>query len=143
MKVNVVTLDFPSLIERMTEKFSYEAILLGITNVDPDPSAQMSVWLSSGDNHQWNPRQKSPATAWEAEVDRLMRAQASGVSVKQRKPAWDRVQEIVSEQLPYIYLVNRDAMSAISPAVRGATPANLKPQTFWNIEMWQYDGSAK
>ena len=31
IKVNVVTLDFPSLIERMTQKFDYEAILLGFT----------------------------------------------------------------------------------------------------------------
>ena len=36
--VNVVTLDFPSLIERMTQSFDYEAILLGLTNVDLDPN---------------------------------------------------------------------------------------------------------
>ncbi|HEY7091027.1 MAG TPA: ABC transporter substrate-binding protein, partial [Tepidisphaeraceae bacterium] len=47
IKVNVVTLDFPSLLERMTQNFQYEACLLGFTNVDLDPSAQMNVWLSS------------------------------------------------------------------------------------------------
>ena len=75
--VNVVTLDFPSLIERMTQTFDYEAILLGLTNVGLDPSEQMNVWLSSSENHQWNPSEKTPETAWEAEIDRLMRAQAS------------------------------------------------------------------
>ena len=35
IKVNVVTLDFPSLIERMTQTFNYEAILLGLRNVGP------------------------------------------------------------------------------------------------------------
>ncbi len=75
--VNVVTLDFPSLIQRISETFNYEAALLGMTNVDLDPNAVMNVWLSSGEEHQWNPRQKTPATAWEAEIDRLMRSQAS------------------------------------------------------------------
>lgn len=146
IKVNVVTLDFPSLIERMTEKFNYEAVLLGLTNVEPDPYSQMNVWLSSGDNHQWNPHQKSPETAWEREIDRLMRIQVSASTLNQRKAAWDRVQEIVAEQAPFIYLVNRNALSAISPSIRGAMPVSLHPQTFWNVEYWYFgpgSGSGK
>ena len=65
--MNVVTLDFPSLIERMTQTFDYESILLGLTNVGLDPNEQMNVWLSSASNHQWNPNQKVPATPWEAD----------------------------------------------------------------------------
>ena len=80
--VNVVTLDFPSLIERMTQSFDYEAIILGLTNVDLDPNGEMNVWLSSSENHQWNPQQKVPETPWEAEIDRLMRVQASTNDVK-------------------------------------------------------------
>jgi peptide/nickel transport system substrate-binding protein len=132
--VNVVTLDFPSLIARMTETFDYEAILLGLTNVDLDPNGQMNVWLSSSENHQWNPQEKTPETAWEAEIDRLMRAQASSGDAKKRKESFDRVQEIVVEQSPFIYLINKDALSAVSPAVRGAAPVILSPQTFWNAE---------
>jgi peptide/nickel transport system substrate-binding protein len=138
--VNVVTLDFPSLIERITERFNYEAALLGLVNNEPDPNAQMNVWLSSGDNHQWNPRQKSPETNWEAEVGQLMRAQASAVTLKDRKRCMDRVQEIVAEQAPFIYLVNKNALSAISTTVRGAAPVALRPQTYWNIEQWTLAG---
>jgi peptide/nickel transport system substrate-binding protein len=132
--VNVVTLDFPSLIERMTQSFDYEAILLGLTNVDLDPNEQMNVWLSSSENHQWNPQEKAPETAWEAEIDRLMRAQASSGDIRKRKESFDRVQEIVVEQAPFIYLVNKNALSAVSPAVHGASPVILSPQTFWNVE---------
>jgi peptide/nickel transport system substrate-binding protein len=131
---NVVTLDFPSLIERMTQSFDYEAILLGLTNVDLDPNEQMNVWLSSSENHQWNPQEKAPETAWEAEIDRLMRAQASSADMKKRKESFDRVQEIAVEQEPFIYLVNKNALSAVSPAVHGASPVILSPQTFWNVE---------
>jgi peptide/nickel transport system substrate-binding protein len=134
IKVNVVTLDFPSLIERISQKFNYEAAMLGFRNVDLDPNGQMNIWLSSAENHAWNPQQKSPETAWEAEIDRLMRIQASAVDPKKRKESFDRVQEIVSEQTPMIYLVNQNALSAISSAVEGANPGILSPQTFWNAE---------
>jgi peptide/nickel transport system substrate-binding protein len=134
IQVNVVTLDFPSLIERMTQTFDYEAILLGLTNVGLDPSEQMNVWLSSSENHQWNPSEKSPETAWEAEIDRLMRAQASTADAKKRKESFDRVQEIAVEQAPFIYLVNRNALSAVAASVQGASPVILVPQTYWNIE---------
>ena len=132
--VNVVTLDFPSLIERMTQTFDYEAIILGLTNVDLDPNGEMNVWLSSSENHQWNPQQKVPETAWEAEIDRLMRAQASSTDLKQRKEAFDRVQEIVIEEEPFIFLINKNALSAVSTTVHGAAPVILSPQTFWNAE---------
>jgi len=132
--LNVVTLDFPSLIERMTQTFDYEAIMLGLTNVGLDPTDQMNVWVSSSDNHQWNPSEKAPETAWEAEIDRLMHAMASSADVKKRKEAFDRVQEIAVEQQPFIYLVNRNALSAISASVHGASPVILAPQTYWNIE---------
>jgi len=132
--VNVVTLDFPSLIERMTQTFDYEAIILGLTNVDLDPNSEMNVWLSSSENHQWNPQQKTPETPWEAEIDRLMRAQASTSDPKKRKEAFDRVQEIVVEQAPFIFLINKNALSAVATSVHGAAPVILMPQTFWNAD---------
>jgi peptide/nickel transport system substrate-binding protein len=137
IKVNVVTLDFPSLIQRMTRTFDYEACLLGLVNTDLDPNGEMTVWLSSGENHQWNPNQKTPATAWEAEVDTLMRRQASTLSEKERKKSFDRVQQIIFEQQPFIYLVNRNVLTAFSPSVVGAAPTVLNPQAFWNAEVLQ------
>ncbi len=134
MHISVVTLDFPSLIERITRSFDYEACLLGLANNDLDPNTQMNVWLSSSDNHQWNPSEKTPATPWEAEIDRLMRGQASTMDVKKRKQQVDRVQEIVWQQEPFIYLINKDAMSAVSPMLHAAHPVVLHPQAYWNIE---------
>ena len=135
VKLNVVTLDFPSLIERITRSFDYEACLLGLINNDLDPnSSQMNVWLSSGENHQWNPSQKTPATAWEAEIDKLMHDQATSLDPRKRKAAFDRVQEIAWEQEPFIYLVNRNALAAVSPNARNVHPVVLRPQVYWNID---------
>ena len=134
VKLNVVTLDFPSLIERMTRTFDYEACLLGLVNTDLDPNSVMNVWLSSSENHQWNPSEKTPATAWEAEIDQLMRAQASNLDPKKRKEFFDKVQEIAWQQEPFIYLVNKNALSAVSSSVHNVHPVALRPQVYWNID---------
>ena len=134
IRLNVVTLDFSSLIERITRTFNYEACLLGLVNDELDPNAQMNIWLSSAENHQWNPSQKSPATAWEAEIDRLMRLQAGTLDIHKRKQAVDRVQQIVREQEPFIYLVNKNALSGVSTHVHHAEPVVLRPQVYWNID---------
>jgi len=140
IRLRIVTLDFPSLIERITKSFDYEACLLGLINVDLDPNAQMNVWLSSSANHQWNPSQKTPATTWEAEIDRLMRAQASTADAARRKPLFDRVQEIVWEQAPFLYIAYRNALVASSIDVRNAAPSVLRPQLVWNIDRLYLDG---
>lgn len=136
--VNIAALDFPSLIQRITESFDYEAALLGMVDLELDPNYQMNIWLSSSEQHQWNPKQASPATAWEAELDRLMRAQASSTDDRTRKKYFDRVQEIVAEQAPFIYLVNKSALTAVSPMLTGARPVPLRPQSYWNVEYLKF-----
>ena len=134
IRVNVITLDFSSLIERITRTFNYESCLLGLVNVDLDPSAQMNFWLSSASNHSWNPEQATPETPWEAEIDSLIRAQATEVSPLRRKALFDRVQQIVADESPVLYLVDKNSLSAVSTSLGNVSPAVLHPQTFWNIE---------
>jgi len=140
IEVKVVTLDFPSLLERMTRSYDYEACILGFTNVEVDPMAQMNVWISSSANHAWNPEQKSPATTWEAEVDDLMHRQSAAVDPAVRKRLFDRVQQIVADQEPFIYLVNKHSLSAVSSAIHNPKPARIWPQTFWNAWELQVAG---
>jgi len=137
IRLNVATLDFSSLIERITKSSQYESCLLGAINVDLDPDAQMNMWLSSSAEHAWNPNQKTPATPWEAEIDKLMRAQASTTDTNRRKQYFDRVQELVWDQAPVLYLASKDALVAVSPAVKNVAPAVLHPQLLWNAErLW-------
>jgi len=134
IRLNVLALDFPSLMQRVTQTFAYESALMAFTNVELDPEFQMNVWLSSAETHPWNPNQKKPETAWEAEMDAMMHAQASTMDPARRKAAFDRVQEIVSEQAPMLFLVFPNALSAVSANVRNVEPAVLRPQTYWNAD---------
>lgn len=134
IRVNFVPIEFQSLIERITKTQQYDACLLGFTNVEIDPNSQMNIWMSSGNLHAWNPREPKPATAWEAEIDRLMEEQHTAVENDIRKHAIDRLQEIASEQQPIVYLVNPDVLMALSPLVHNARPTALPPHLYWNID---------
>ena len=134
INVTVATLDFPGLLARITRNFDYEACLLGLQNVDLDPNGQMNIWLSSSANHQWNPSQKSPATQWEADIDAAMTAQARLPDEKRRKAQFDRVQQIIFEQEPFIYLVHPNTLVAVSTRVKNLQPSTLRPQVLWNVD---------
>ncbi len=134
MQVNVVTLDFPALIERLMHSSDYEAALLGLSNVQPDPSTMMNLWLSSSANHQWNPSEKAPATPWEAEIDRNMLLQAKTADPKARKAAVDRVQSIVADQLPFIYLLYPNVLCAASPSLGNVHLTVMQPYVVSSVE---------
>jgi peptide/nickel transport system substrate-binding protein len=137
IRLNIATLDFPSLIERISKSSQYESCLLGLVNVDLDPNGQMNLWLSSSATHQWNPNQSQPATPWEAEIDRLTRLQSTTLDEKRRKTFFDRVQQIAWDEAPLLYLVNRNALVAVAPSLRNVEPSVLRPNILWNAErLW-------
>jgi ABC-type transport system substrate-binding protein len=132
--VTIVTQNSPARIERPMHKQDCEARLLGLSDIEPDPSSMINIRLSSSPNHQWNPAEKSPATAWEAEIDPQMQRQASSLSQSNRNLALDRVRQIVADQQPFIYLVYPNALEAISPRLAGVRPSILSPRLVWNID---------
>jgi peptide/nickel transport system substrate-binding protein len=134
MQVVIVALDFPALIDRLIHKQDYEACLLGYMNMEPDPSTMMNLLLSSAPNNGWNPSQKTPATEWEAEIDRNMQLQALSASQQARKAAFDRVQQIVADQQPLIYLIYPNVLQAVSPQLHGVLPSIHAPGPVANID---------
>ena len=110
MHVQVVPLEFRSLIDRVHQTKEYDACVLGLASFDADPNSDLNVWLSSGGTHLWDPSQSHPATPWEAEIDRLMEQQLSTPGYEQRKELYDRVQEILAENQPMIFLASPDIL---------------------------------
>jgi peptide/nickel transport system substrate-binding protein len=134
MDVQVVPLEFRALVERVVETFDYEASIQGLGGGDADPNAEMQVWLSRGANHMWRLGQKTPATPWEAEIDRLMQQQLSTLDVGKRKALYDRVQTIVAEQLPFIFLAAPHILVAARSDLANFQPAVLDHYTLWNAD---------
>ena len=134
MRVNVVQLEFRSLLERVQRTHEYEACVLSLASPDADPNPDMAVWLSSGANHLWNPEQKTPATPWEAEIDGLMRRQMVTRSYAERKAMFDRVQAIVVEYHPLVPLVSPNLLCGAKKDLANFLPALIEPYTLWNVE---------
>jgi peptide/nickel transport system substrate-binding protein len=134
MNVQVVTLEFHSMVDRLLTSYDYEAAIMGLVSGDADPTSEMNVWMSNGDTHLWHPNQTKPATPWESEMDHLMEQQQVTLDSSKRKRIYDRVQEIVAEDLPVICLVGPDILVGTSDRVGNLQPAIMDPYTLWNID---------
>ena len=134
IRVQVVPLEFRSLIDRVTQTREYEACVLGLVSFDADPTAEMNVWLSGGGTHLWNPSQAHPATTWEAEIDKLMEQQLDAPNYEQRKKSFDRVQEILAENQPMIFLASPDILAGAKNSIGNFHPTVLEPYVLWNVE---------
>jgi peptide/nickel transport system substrate-binding protein len=135
VKLNYQPLDFNTLVDKIDVSFDYDCILLGLGGGAMDPIASMNVYKSSGFTHFWHPRQKTPATEWEARIDALMDRQASTLDEAERKRAFDEVQLIMNEQLPFIYTVAPLTYAAIRSDIGNVRPTVLASwRVTWNLE---------
>jgi len=134
MRVQVVPLEFRSLLDRVFQTKEYDACVLGLASFDADPNTDINVWLSSGAQHLWDPEQSKPATAWEAEIDRLMDEQLSARSFQERKRLYDRAQELLAENQPMIFLASPHILAGAKSALGNFRPAVLEPYVLWNVE---------
>jgi len=134
MRVQLAPMEFRSLFDRITQTKEYEACVLGLASFDADPNSDINVWLSSGGTHLWNPSQTHPATTWEAEIDRLMEQELDAPNYEQRKKLYDRVQEILAENQPMIFLASPHILAGAKNTLGNFHPAVLEPYVLWNAE---------
>jgi len=131
--VRIVSLEFRSLLDRVTNTLDYEACLLGLASGDVDPASEMSAWPSAGSLHLWEMRRaQASTTGWQAEVDRLMALQLRETDQGKRKDQYDRVQQLIAENLPVIPIVSPDVLVGTKVNLGNFKPAVLLPYVLWN-----------
>lgn len=134
MQVHVVPLEFRALIDRVFQSFDYEAAIMALGGGDADPNPEMNVWMSNGTSHLWHLHEGEPATAWEREIDLLMQQQMIALDHTKRKQLYDRVQLLIAEHLPFIFLATPNILAAADSRVGNFHPAVLDPYTLWNAD---------
>jgi len=127
MKVNFKSMEFNTLVGKLTSTFEWEAIVLGLTG-GIEPHFGKNVWTSAGQLHMWYPRQETPATAWEKRIDEIFIAGVQELDEDNRKILYDEYQQIVADNVPLIYTV----LSARITAVRNKF-GNLKPTNYGGV----------
>lgn len=133
MQVDVVALEPGALFDRFA-RADYDAMYFGMLASDTDPAVNHDFWLSSGGFHVWHPGQETPATEWEARIDRLMLEQAATVDQAERRRLFAEVQTIFADELPAIYFVAPRVFVAMGQRVANASPVVLRPQVLWDAE---------
>jgi peptide/nickel transport system substrate-binding protein len=134
MQVHVVPLEFRAVIDRVFQSFDYDAAIMGLGGGDADPNPEMNVWAFSGTSHLWHLGETQPATDWERELDQLMQQQMVTLDYGKRKQLYDRAQQLIAENLPFIFLGTPNILAGADARVGNFHPAVLDPYTLWNAD---------
>jgi peptide/nickel transport system substrate-binding protein len=134
IEVTLVPFEFRTMLDRIFETYEYEAAIMALAGGDADPNSEINVWTSQGSTHVWNLMQKHTPLSWEEEIDRLMQQQMVTLDYQRRKRLYDRVQELVWENLPVICLISPDILVGAKEEIGNFRPAILSSYTLWNVE---------
>jgi peptide/nickel transport system substrate-binding protein len=134
MQVHVVPLEFRAVIDRVFQSFEYDAAIMGLGGGDADPNPEMNVWAFNGTSHLWHLGESQPATDWERELDQLMQQQMVTLDYAKRKQLYDRAQQLIAENLPFIFLGTPNILAGADARVGNFHPAVLDPFTLWNAD---------
>jgi len=134
MQVHVVPLEFRAMIDRVFQSFDYDGAIMGLGGGDADPNPEMNVWAFSGTSHLWHLGETKPATDWERELDQLMQQQLVTLEYTKRKQLYDRAQQLIAENLPFIFLGTPNILAGANARVGNFHPAVLDPYTLWNAD---------
>jgi peptide/nickel transport system substrate-binding protein len=131
---HVAPMESRSASDRVLNSHDYEAAVMGLVSGDADPTPDMNVLMSNAQTHLWHLGEKTPATPWEAELDQLMQKQLVTMNYQQRRKIYDRVQEVLAQQLPMVYLASPNILVGAQEDLGNFHPAIIEQYTFWNAD---------
>ncbi len=129
-----------------TESLDWDVMMFGTTRSGIDPHSGYNAWSLSGRMHlfnmghlsYWQGTQPTNHLDWEIELDKLYQDAASCLDFEKRRALYFRIQELVSQYLPEIYLINPLSLVAVSnklgnvfPSIYGGSNLNV---INWNTE---------
>lgn len=142
IKVNLVFLDFATIISRIDGSYDYDAAMMGFTG-GGDPTGGKAIYRSDGFLHVWNPRQIAPETDWEREIDEIIDSQEATLDESLRIQKIAKMQQIFAEQLPLIFLTTPLSYSGIQDKWRNVKIPPIG-SVIWNLdELFEASGEGE
>jgi len=117
VQVDIRVIEWASFLKEYIKKRRFEAIILGWgIGLDPD---QYEIWHSS----KTGPDELNHISYANPEVDALLEQGRTSCHQEERKKSYARLQEILAEDQPIVFLFFRDALPVVSSRVRGIVPS--------------------
>jgi len=137
MQVNFKPIEFNSLVNKITNSYDWDMIILGLTGSPLEPHNGKNVWYSSGPLHIFNQRPvNKPVTdrlCWEKELDNIFDKASLELNFNKRKKYYDKYQQIIYDEAPIVYLYSPIRIYAIRRKFKNIYPSSLSGLTH-NIE---------
>jgi peptide/nickel transport system substrate-binding protein len=128
IKVDIQAREFSTLVNQFIDKRRFEAVILGWSiGLDPD---QYDIWHSS----KTKEKELNFVSYNNPEVDELLEKGRRTFDIRERKKAYFRIQEILADELPYIFLYVPDATPIVSSRFKGIKPAPIGIS--YNLPKW-------
>jgi len=128
IKMEIRKLEWSTFINQFIDKKRFEAVILGWSiGLDPD---QYDIWHSS----KTREKELNFISYSNPEVDELLEKGRRSFAINERKKAYFRIQEILAEEVPYIFLYVPDATVVVSARVRGIKPSPIGIS--YNLPKW-------
>jgi peptide/nickel transport system substrate-binding protein len=119
ISVKIRVIEWAAFIKEFINKRRFDAVILGWTiPMDPD---LYDVWHSS----KTGPSELNFISYKNEEVDALLEKGRSTFDRAERKRCYDRIQVLLAEDQPYIFLYVPDALPIFNARVRGIDPAPI------------------
>ncbi len=117
IRMEIRTLEWAAFINEFVDKRKFDAVILG-WNITQDPD-QYDIWSSK----KTGPKELNFVGFANAEVDRLLEEGRRNFDMEERKKAYYRIQEILAEEQPYVFLYYPDALPVVHRRIHGIEPA--------------------
>lgn len=144
--VNFKPIEFNSLVNKITNSYDWDMVILGLTGTPVEPHNAKNVWYSGGPLHLFNQRPvNKPVTDrldWEKQIDEIFDKAALVLDFGSRKKYYDKYQQIIYEQKPIIYLYSPIRIYAIRNKFKNVYPSSLSGLTHNIVEIY-IDGGTK
>lgn len=119
IKVEIKALEWSTFVNQFIDKRRFEAVILGWSiGLDPD---QYDIWHSS----KTKEKEFNFVGYNNPEVDALLERGRRTFDLEERKKAYFRIQEILAEEVPYIFLYVPDGTPIVSARFKGIKPSPI------------------
>jgi peptide/nickel transport system substrate-binding protein len=128
IKVDIKVLEWSTFVNEFIDKRRFEAVILG-WQISPDPD-QYDIW----DSKKTKEKEFNFVSYSNPEVDDLLEKGRRTFDIAERKKAYFRIQEILAEDLPYIFLYVPDATPIVHARFKGIKPSPIG--ITYNLPKW-------